>query len=162
MNDSQSDPLSRQEFSLNTLVHSDCSLLCKAVNFCYPRAVWPHREKKEWVKKKKCYRILIKVGPYAHKSHGGYLLVPGRLAGRRRVPNQIGLYEKSYCVYCYFCFFHVWGPEKSQKKEMNWICVLLECQSVVAKGQLISECLLDFLHFSKKPTKNLTTFCPRI
>ena len=101
MNDSQSDPLSRQEFSLNTLVHSDCSLLCKAVNFCYPRAVWPHREKKEWVKKKKCYRILIKVGPYAHKSHGGYLLVPGRLAGRRRVPNQIGLYEKSYCIYCH-------------------------------------------------------------
>ena len=134
MNDSQSDPLSRQEFSLNTLVHSDCSLLCKAVNFCYPRAVWPHREKKEWVKKKKCYRILIKVGPYAHKSHGGYLPVPGRLAGRRRVPNQIGLYEKSYCVYCYFCFFHVWGPEKSQKKEMNWICVLLECQSVVASA----------------------------
>ena len=30
------------------------------------------------------------------------------------------------------------------------------------KGQLISECLFDFFKFSKKPTKNLTNFCPRI
>ena len=30
------------------------------------------------------------------------------------------------------------------------------------KGQLISECLLIFLIFSKKTTKNLTNFCPRI
>ena len=30
------------------------------------------------------------------------------------------------------------------------------------KGQLISECLFDNLQFSKKPTKNLTNFCPRI
>ena len=30
-----------------------------------------------------------------------------------------------------------------------------------AKGQLISECLFDFFKFSKKPTKNLTNFCPR-
>ena len=29
------------------------------------------------------------------------------------------------------------------------------------KGQLISESLFDFLKFSKKPTKNLTNFCPR-
>ena len=29
-------------------------------------------------------------------------------------------------------------------------------------GQLISECLFDNLKFSKKPTKNLTNFCPRI
>ena len=28
------------------------------------------------------------------------------------------------------------------------------------KGQLISECLFDFFKFSKKPTKNLTNFCP--
>ena len=31
-----------------------------------------------------------------------------------------------------------------------------------SKGQSISECLLDNLNFSKKPTKNLTNFCPRI
>ena len=30
------------------------------------------------------------------------------------------------------------------------------------KGQFISECLNDFLKFSKKPTKNLTNFGPRI
>ena len=37
-------------------------------------------------------------------------------------------------------------------KVLNWL----------AKGQLISECLLDLFKFSKKPTKNLTSFCPRI
>ena len=31
-----------------------------------------------------------------------------------------------------------------------------------AKGQLISECLFDFLKYSKKSTKNLTNLCPRI
>ena len=31
-----------------------------------------------------------------------------------------------------------------------------------SKGQLISECPLDVLHFSKKQQKNLTSFCPRI
>ena len=31
-----------------------------------------------------------------------------------------------------------------------------------SKGQLISECLFDFFKFSKKPTKNLTNFSPRI
>ena len=30
------------------------------------------------------------------------------------------------------------------------------------KGQLISECLFDFFKFSKKTTKKLTNFCPRI
>ena len=30
------------------------------------------------------------------------------------------------------------------------------------KGQLISECLFDFFKFTKKPTKTLTNFCPRI
>ena len=30
------------------------------------------------------------------------------------------------------------------------------------KGQIISECLFDVCKFSKKPTKNLTNFCPRI
>ena len=30
------------------------------------------------------------------------------------------------------------------------------------KGQLISERLFDNFKFSKKPTKNLTNFCPRI
>ena len=30
------------------------------------------------------------------------------------------------------------------------------------KGQLISECLFYVLNFPKKPTKNLTNFCPRI
>ena len=30
------------------------------------------------------------------------------------------------------------------------------------EGQLISECLFDNLKFSKKTTKNLTNFCPRI
>ena len=29
-----------------------------------------------------------------------------------------------------------------------------------AKDQLISECLFDIFKFSKKPTKNLTNFCP--
>ena len=29
-----------------------------------------------------------------------------------------------------------------------------------AKGQIISECLFDVCKFSKKPTKNLTNFCP--
>ena len=29
-------------------------------------------------------------------------------------------------------------------------------------GQLISECLFDFLNFPKKTTKHLTNFCPRI
>ena len=28
------------------------------------------------------------------------------------------------------------------------------------KGQIISECLFDVFKFSKKPTKNLTNFCP--
>ena len=28
------------------------------------------------------------------------------------------------------------------------------------EGQLISECLFDFFRFYKKPTKNLTNFCP--
>ena len=32
----------------------------------------------------------------------------------------------------------------------------------LAKGQLISECLFDNLKFSKKRTKNLTSFCPRM
>ena len=31
-----------------------------------------------------------------------------------------------------------------------------------AKGQIISECLIDVFKFSKKPTNNLTNFCPRI
>ena len=35
-------------------------------------------------------------------------------------------------------------------------------QQLWCKGQLISECRFDFLKFSKKPTKNLTNFCPRI
>ena len=35
-----------QEFSLKTLLVT-VGFCCKAVNFCYPRAVWPHREKKE-------------------------------------------------------------------------------------------------------------------
>ena len=35
-------------------------------------------------------------------------------------------------------------------------------KKVKAKGQSISECLFDNLKFSKKPTKNLTSFCPRI
>ena len=30
------------------------------------------------------------------------------------------------------------------------------------KGQIISECLFDVFKFYKKPTKNLTNFCPRI
>ena len=30
----------------------------------------------------------------------------------------------------------------------------------LAKGQIISECLFDVFKFSKKPTKNLTNFCP--
>ena len=30
----------------------------------------------------------------------------------------------------------------------------------VCKGQIISECLFDVFKFSKKPTKNLTNFCP--
>ena len=33
---------------------------------------------------------------------------------------------------------------------------------IVAKGQVISECLFDNLKFSKKPTKNLTNFCHTI
>ena len=33
---------------------------------------------------------------------------------------------------------------------------------VILKGQLISECLFDNFKFSKKPTKSLTDFCPRI
>ena len=31
-----------------------------------------------------------------------------------------------------------------------------------SKGQLVSECFFDFFKFSKKSTKNLTNFCPRI
>ena len=31
----------------------------------------------------------------------------------------------------------------------------------VCKGQIISECLFDFLNVPKKPPKNLTNFCPR-
>ena len=34
------------------------------------------------------------------------------------------------------------------------------CDSELTTGQLISECLFDFFKFSKKPTKNLTNFCP--
>ena len=30
------------------------------------------------------------------------------------------------------------------------------------KGQLTSGCFFDFFKFSKKSTKNLTNFCPRI
>ena len=36
----------------------------------------------------------------------------------------------------------------------------LKVKPSLAKGQLISECLFDFFKFSKKPTKNLTNFCP--
>ena len=123
MNDSQSDPLSRQEFSLNTLVHSDCSLLCKAVNFCYPRAVWPHREKKEWVKKKKCYRILIKVGPYAHKSHGGYLPVPGRLA-RSSASTQPDwtLWEELLCLLLLLLFPRVRSWKEPKERDELDLC----------------------------------------
>jgi predicted nucleic acid binding AN1-type Zn finger protein len=32
--------------------------------------------------------------------------------------------------------------------------------AAASKGQLISECLFDVFKFSKKPTKNLTNFCP--
>ena len=35
-------------------------------------------------------------------------------------------------------------------------------ESRLSNGQLISECLFDFLNFAKKPPKNLTNFCPRI
>ena len=31
---------------------------------------------------------------------------------------------------------------------------------IAIKGQIISECLFDVFKFSKKPTKNLTNFCP--
>jgi hypothetical protein len=33
---------------------------------------------------------------------------------------------------------------------------------IIAKGQLISELLFDFLDFSKNQLKNLMNFCPRI
>ena len=36
----------------------------------------------------------------------------------------------------------------------------LHDMALLLKGQLISECLFDFFKFSKKPTKNLTNFCP--
>ena len=35
-------------------------------------------------------------------------------------------------------------------------------QFIPGKGQIISECLLDFLNFPKKTPKSLTNFCPRI
>ena len=38
----------------------------------------------------------------------------------------------------------------------------LHDMALLLKGQLISECLLDFFKVSKKPTENLTNFCPRI
>ena len=31
---------------------------------------------------------------------------------------------------------------------------------LLSKGQIISECLFNVFKFSKKPTKNLTNFCP--
>ena len=47
--------------------------------------------------------------------------------------------------------------ERKEKEEQQR---MLEAE--LAKGQLISEYLFDFFKFSKKPTKNLTNFCPRI
>jgi hypothetical protein len=38
--------------------------------------------------------------------------------------------------------------------------VFLENENQAFKGQIISECLFDVFKFSKKPTKNLTNFCP--
>ena len=48
---------------------------------------------------------------------------------------------------------------KTNKRIIEEIAVI---HSKPLKGQLISECLFDFFKFSKKPTKNLTNFCPRI
>ena len=37
---------------------------------------------------------------------------------------------------------------------------IANAMSTAVKGQIISECLFDVFKFSKKPTKNLTNFCP--
>ena len=55
-------------------------------------------------------------------------------------------------------------PKDAMLREFQEEISRLKAQlaNVNPKGQLISECLFDFLRFSKKPTKNLTNFCPRI
>ena len=58
--------------------------------------------------------------------------------------------------------------EEDMKKEITEIYEALQYltekknKKQNIKGQIISECLFDLLNFSKKPTKNLTNFCPRI
>ena len=50
-----------------------------------------------------------------------------------------------------------------REPEIEWKIIgedLFEEQRPIAKGQIISECLFDVIKFSKKPTKNLTNFCP--
>ena len=50
-----------------------------------------------------------------------------------------------------------------REPEIEWKNIgedLFEEQRPIAKGQIISECLFDVIKFSKKPTKNLTNFCP--
>ena len=50
--------------------------------------------------------------------------------------------------------------EKIFQSNNSGTVYILEQQAL--KGQLVSECLFDFFKFSKKKTKNLTNFCPRI
>jgi hypothetical protein len=49
---------------------------------------------------------------------------------------------------------------KPEKPDVPEVGMEVDENPKVVKGQLISECLFDFLKFSKKPTKNLTNFCP--
>ena len=52
--------------------------------------------------------------------------------------------------------------DTSDEEDENYVKNPKKVATAPAKGQLISECLFDNLKFSKKPTKNLTDFCPRI
>ena len=54
---------------------------------------------------------------------------------------------------------NVHGTRIYSKKIGRWI---ISDSDDTVKGQLISECLLGVIDFPKKPTKNLTNFCPRI
>ena len=55
-------------------------------------------------------------------------------------------------------------PKDAMLREFQEEISRLKAQlaNVNPKGQLISECLIDFFKFFRKPTKNLTSFCPRI
>ena len=100
------------------------------------------------------------------RKHKGYFFIifSGNEGGRRRLPSLPPNRSPRGSVSATSS-----TPGLPIVSERGWIQmgVSFEDSSMIvsiwaAKGQLVSECPFYFSKFSKKPTKNLTNFCPRI